>query len=282
MVSAFIDAARMWCKDTRWLRSSLLGSTVAPVTSDYTTGTVTVTNGSATVTGAGTTWNTAISTGVNQIQPPDVFIGPNGVSYEVLSVASNTSLVLTAPYAGTTLAAQPYKIQRARYHDAINLGSDTFSEIAGISGISIRSTNGEWRPMTEQASNLWDANLDAGQPEVYQFNPMAQFAVHPKPDAAYDLTVGLVLMPARGSNQIDEALVQRWEYAFRAGALGYLLDLPGTKYRDQAESKRQWRAFELSVYDGIAAAGSSYNAGALPSGSNGPRTARIRTGRQAI
>ena len=282
MTTAFVDAARMWCQSTRWLRSTVFGSTVAPVTEDYTTGTVAVTNGSATVTGTSTTWNTAISTGVYEVQAPDIFVGPDGESYEVESVASDTSLVLTTVYAGTTASGQAYTIQRARYHDAIDLGSDTYSEVAGISGISILQSDGQWKPMTESASNTWDANITAQQPELYQFNPPTQFAVHPKPDAAYDLAVGLVLMPARGSNQIDSTLVQRWEYVLRAGALGYLLDIAGTKWRDQAESKRQWAIFNSGMYDGIRAAESSYNAGAFPSGNSGPRTARVRTGRQAI
>lgn len=282
MTTAFVDAARMWCSKTRWLRSTLLGATVAPVLTDYTTGTVAVTNGSAAVTGTSTAWTTEISPNVDQAQAGDTFVGPDGESYEIESVTSATALVLTTVYAGATLSGQAYTIQRARYHSTIDLGSDTYSEVAGISGISIRQSDGQWKPMTESASNLWDANDAAQIPQLYQFNPPQQFEVHPKPDTAYDLAVGLVLMPARGSNQIDSALVQHWEYVLRAGALGYLLNIGGTKWQDQNESARQWAIFNSGMYDGIRAAESSYNAGAFPSGNNGPRTARVRTGRQAI
>ena len=80
----------------------------------YTTGLVNVTNGSATVTGVGTSW-------LSEITPGNVFVratmvGSNRVDdsvyYTVASVASDTSLTLTAPYGGATGEDQPYGITR--------------------------------------------------------------------------------------------------------------------------------------------------------------------------
>ena len=74
----------------------------------YNTGTVTVTNASPNVTGSGTSWLARVRPGMN-------FVGPNAVSMTVLSVTSNTALVLTANYGGSTLAGQAYAINEARY-----------------------------------------------------------------------------------------------------------------------------------------------------------------------
>jgi hypothetical protein len=69
----------------------------------YTTGTVTVTNGSPTVTGSGTSWAANVRQGW-------VFQGPDGRAYQVLAVNSNTSITLARNYAGSTLAGQQYDL----------------------------------------------------------------------------------------------------------------------------------------------------------------------------
>lgn len=60
------------------------------------TGTVTVANGSATVTGSGTSWTTA---GVDTAA--DRFLGPDGRAYRIGAVVSDTQLTLSTAYTGT-------------------------------------------------------------------------------------------------------------------------------------------------------------------------------------
>lgn len=67
-------------------------------------GTVSVTNGSASVTGASTTFQ------ASGVLPGQAFIGPDGRHYEVLTVTSNTALTLASSYIGTTAAGQTYQI----------------------------------------------------------------------------------------------------------------------------------------------------------------------------
>ena len=74
----------------------------------YRTGTVTVTNGSATVSGAGTLFLANINAG-------DTFFAPDGVQYEVVTVPDNVTLTIkqkngTAAYLGSTLGGQTYSI----------------------------------------------------------------------------------------------------------------------------------------------------------------------------
>lgn len=72
----------------------------------YTTGAVTVQNGSAVVTGDGTGWETAL------IDGGVIFVG--GGSYPIYSVESEKSLTLAYPFTGVSGADLPYAIDRQR------------------------------------------------------------------------------------------------------------------------------------------------------------------------
>lgn len=75
------------------------------MTTPYVTGTVSVTAGSAIVTGAGTGWQTAgLVAGVFGLD------SANGNPIPVLSVDSDTQITLAKPWRGTTASAQPYWI----------------------------------------------------------------------------------------------------------------------------------------------------------------------------
>lgn len=70
----------------------------------YRTGSVTVTNGSNIVTGAGTDFVANASIG-------DAFVGPDGRSYEITQIVSATDLRLTTTYQAATGGGQAYAIQ---------------------------------------------------------------------------------------------------------------------------------------------------------------------------
>lgn len=69
----------------------------------YRSGTVSVTNGSTTVSGSGTDWISGVGVG-------EGFIAPDGKIYEVAFIASATSLTLASPYLGSTGTGQTYQI----------------------------------------------------------------------------------------------------------------------------------------------------------------------------
>lgn len=72
----------------------------------YTTGTASVNNGSATVNGSGTTWLANVTVG-------DWFtITDSGLSYQVAAVVSDTELTLSGTYQGTTASGSTYVIFR--------------------------------------------------------------------------------------------------------------------------------------------------------------------------
>ncbi|MBV7571792.1 hypothetical protein KW846_03680 [Pseudomonas sp. PDM32] len=69
----------------------------------YRAGTVTVTNGSTTVTGVSTDFAANARVG-------DAFIGPNGALHEVTNIASATVLAIYPPYAGVTVGGAGYTV----------------------------------------------------------------------------------------------------------------------------------------------------------------------------
>lgn len=72
---------------------------------NYTTGTIAVTNGSKTVTGTSTVWNTSTNAEVGEyIKLPD------GKWYKITAIASDTSLTIEVDYQGATLSGQSYTI----------------------------------------------------------------------------------------------------------------------------------------------------------------------------
>ncbi|WP_446653111.1 tail fiber domain-containing protein [Blastomonas sp.] len=73
----------------------------------YRTGTVTVTNGSGTITGSGTAFIANVFIG-------EAFLGPDGRAYEITNVASDTSLTISPNYQGSTAGGQGYAILPAR------------------------------------------------------------------------------------------------------------------------------------------------------------------------
>lgn len=72
---------------------------------DYSTGSVTITNGDVAVVGTGTSWNqTHVGMSLS------VTDGTDGNWYEVLSVTDATHLTLKTPYAGASVTATTYKL----------------------------------------------------------------------------------------------------------------------------------------------------------------------------
>lgn len=78
------------------------------MTPRYTTGTVSITNGTATLTGVGTDWLTRRIRAGQQVELPD----GSGAWYKILTVTSDTSITLTSNFTGTTLAGADHVIRR--------------------------------------------------------------------------------------------------------------------------------------------------------------------------
>ncbi|MBI0533252.1 hypothetical protein [Sphingomonas sp. TX0522] len=90
------------------------------------TGTVSVTNGSPVVTGAGTVFS------FPNAQPGQAFVGPNGFPMEIASVDSASQITLARAYGGATAAGQPFTILPTQsFANDLALAFAGFKNVAG-------------------------------------------------------------------------------------------------------------------------------------------------------
>lgn len=83
-----------------------------PIAAPYTTGTISVTQDSKTVTGSGTTWTKDMEGSFLAIDEAEV--------YEIRSFTSTTSIDLAIPYQNDTASAQTYSIYKRFYNLPLN------------------------------------------------------------------------------------------------------------------------------------------------------------------
>jgi len=69
----------------------------------FRTGTISLTNGSTTVTGSGTAWIANAGVG-------EALYAPDGRLYEIASISSDTSMTLASAYLGANASGQTYVI----------------------------------------------------------------------------------------------------------------------------------------------------------------------------
>jgi hypothetical protein len=124
----------------------------------YRTGTVTVTNGSTTVTGSGTAW-------VANSRVGDAFVGPDGLTYEITNIASDSALSIYPSYKSNSQSGQGYSIIPVQgytkkladqaselindYDDALNTLETDYNQ--NVSNLTIVATDG-YRKSIEQNS----------------------------------------------------------------------------------------------------------------------------------
>ncbi|MEL4373551.1 hypothetical protein [Brucella cytisi] len=95
---------------------------------DYVTGTITLANGSTTVTGTGTMFTTAA------FRPGDTLYIQN-LTAIIASVNSNTSLTLTVPWTGTSLTNEPYRARYLPDGERVTAQTTTLIELLGSGNV---------------------------------------------------------------------------------------------------------------------------------------------------
>ena len=112
----------------------------------YRTGTATVTNNSATVTGVGTDWVEGAALG-------ETFLGPDGQCYEITQILGATSMRISPNYKGSTAAAQAYAIMPTR-GDLEELTAEAAKLIASYAAIRDGAGKGKFAAGTVAAPSL--------------------------------------------------------------------------------------------------------------------------------
>lgn len=180
---------------------------------------------------------------------------------------------LTANVAAVTVADEPQ----------YSLGSDPYAEVNGIRAIDITGLDAKIGPLTERVSSQWDKNADPGMPELYQYVPEGNFALHPTPDQAYNLTITVTLQPKDGATSIDSTLPINWKRTIEKRAMANVLSIPGMPWTDLRRAEVLEQRFNAECHSAFINALRGYNPSALNTDlGNGPSSGAIRTRMLAI
>lgn len=148
------------------------------------------------------------------------------------------------------------------------IGNDPDLDVIGIfamqgSMIVPPSTTPQTWPMPpSQNPGGWDSNYQPQQPLTYSYVPEGQFALFPTPDKVYELGITIIITPKEAAVNVPLAPLIKYSNDIEAGALEYLLALPGMPWTDKAEAVVQGKAFRSGVGNGKAEVQRSFNTGA--------------------
>jgi hypothetical protein len=144
------------------------------------------------------------------------------------------------------------------------LGNDPYLDVMGIfamQGSQNQSQGIQYWPIVPSDSGQWDANMRPGMPVRYQYIAEAQFAVDPTPAKDYGLLITLILAPKEGAVQVPESPLIKYSNDIEAGALEYLLTIPGMPWNNPVLAQGYGKAFRASIANGKAEAQRHYNTG---------------------
>lgn len=147
-----------------------------------------------------------------------------------------------------------------------SLGDDPYIEIIGIAAMSGTDNS---TPSSPQAfilrpsdSGAWPPNAARGRPTRYTYLPEAQFALWQPPDQVYGLTVTAIVQPKAEVGQIPEAPLLKYSSYLEAGALAYLLKIPGQPWTNLGEADKYDRFYRSGISNGKAEVQRNFNTGA--------------------
>lgn len=144
-----------------------------------------------------------------------------------------------------------------------SMGSDPDLEIIGLKAVSSAARTGNTRPRALAVSvpTGWLPGQPNGAPMRYAYVPEGQMALNPTPDKVYDLLLTIVVQPTLAANSIPGQLLTRWDRVIKAGALAYLLEVPGQPWTDPVQAVAKMREFQSGINNARADEQRDYQAG---------------------
>lgn len=149
-----------------------------------------------------------------------------------------------------------------------SLGSDPYLDIIGIyamqgsTGVPGTPPGIQYWDLLPSNSAVWDPNQQPSLPVTYQYIPEGQFAVNPLPQQDYQVNVTVILTPKENAVMVPESPLIKYSNDIEAGALEYLLALPGQPWTDKAFGQIKGREFRSGISNGKAEVQRAYNTGA--------------------
>jgi len=109
--------------------------------------------------------------------------------------------------------------------------------------------------------STWNLTHDPAQPRWYAYKPEGLFNLFPVPDISYTLRITAVVQPIDNAQRVPQDLLKKWSTQIQAGALQYLLSIPGQPWTDKQESMAQGKVFQAGVNNAKADAQRRFNTG---------------------
>lgn len=146
------------------------------------------------------------------------------------------------------------------------MGSDPYLEIIGLRAVQLSQTIGDrvqtW-PVTPSDPSTWSPNLPQGRPRVFAYVPHGQFVLHATPDKVYDLTYTAVVQPkSENVSWVPSEPLAQFSNEIEAGALAYLLRIPGEPWSNPNMAERHERDFLAGIANAKAQVQRNHNMGA--------------------
>jgi hypothetical protein len=147
-----------------------------------------------------------------------------------------------------------------------SLGSDDNLDISAIRAMSVMQLDGTICGMEASDSTQWNLNLKPTIPRRYCYVPEGKFAVDPEPDAVYNLTVSVVVMPKERATQTAQIPVDpliKYSNDIEAGALAYLMSMPGQPWSNAGQALLYDKKFQAAIANGKAEVQRAFNQGSM-------------------
>lgn len=146
-----------------------------------------------------------------------------------------------------------------------SLGSDPDLDIVAIFAMqgTVVPAGGniqKW-PLAASNSGGWNPNLQPERPTQYAYIPEGQFALYPVPNAVYTLGITLILQPKEQAVNVPAAPLVKYSNEIEAGALAYLLMVPGMPWSQPNLAAGYDKKFSAGISNGKAEAQRQFNTG---------------------
>ncbi len=146
-----------------------------------------------------------------------------------------------------------------------NLGTDPYVDIIGIKGMSGSLTNGDgsiqsWTINPADPSGF-DPNYQPSLSQAYAYVPQAQFVLFPTPNQVFQVLVSAIVTPKEGAVQVPSAPLVTFSNEIEAGALAYLLEIPGMPWTSPVLAEKNARIFKSGISNAKAEVQRNFNTG---------------------
>lgn len=129
-----------------------------------------------------------------------------------------------------------------------DLGTETYTQIIGIAAVQGTGSDGKKWSLTPSDPTSWDPNRGTDRPLYFAYVPDGGLALYPTPNAAYTMLISAIVQPKDETvAQVPAAPLSKYSNEIEAGALEYLLMIPGEPWSNPGAAMMWGQKFRAGV-----------------------------------